>query len=176
MNSSWHRLLGIVFACMLAAAHLAAAPQAQSSVPLRFEAATIKPTQVPSGSSGDCYNPGVDLTNGANDNVIPRGRCLIHSATLRQLIGLAYHIPSARLSDGPIWTGEARFDVEAKAENAAATHAELSAMLQTLLADRFKLRFRRVMKDIPGYALVVASNGAKLQTATRVIFHELSTT
>jgi uncharacterized protein (TIGR03435 family) len=166
MISSWSRLSGIVLACVLAGSHLAAAPQARSSAPLHFEVATIKPTQASGGSTGDCYNPGVDLTNGANDNLIARGRCLIHSATLRQLIGDAYHIPQTRLSGGPAWVGEARFDVEAKAEDAAATHAELSEMLQTLLADRFKLRFRRETKDIPGYALVVASNGGKLQPST----------
>src|SRR5262245_49895384 len=118
-----------------------------------------------SGATGDCYNPGVDLTNGANDNLIPRGRCLIHSATLRHLIGYAYHIAATRLSGGPVWADELRFDVDAKAEDAAATHAELSAMLQTLLGDRFKLRFHRETKDIPGYALVVAPNGAKLQAS-----------
>jgi uncharacterized protein (TIGR03435 family) len=166
MISSWHRLSAIVLACMLAGSHLAAAPQAQSSAPVHFEVATIKPAQTVSGSRGDCYNPGVDLTNGANDNVIPRGRCLIHSATLWHLIGYAYHIPATRLSGGPIWADELRFDVDAKAEDAAATHAELSAMLQTLLADRFKLKFRRETKDIPGYALVVASSGAKLQAST----------
>ena len=166
MISSWSRLAGIVLVCVLAGSHLAAAPHAQSSAPLHFEVATIKLAQALSGATGDCYNPGVDLTNGAKENLIPRGRCLIHSATLRQLIGYAYHIPPTRLSGGPAWAGEARFDVEAKAEDAAATHAELSAMLQTFLGDRFKLRFRRETKDIPGYALVVASSGTKLQTST----------
>src|SRR6516162_2986053 len=160
------RLSVIVLACVLAGSHLAAAPQDRSSAPLHFEVATIKPSQAPSGATGDCYNPGVDLTNGAKDN-LPRGRCLIHSATLRQLIGYAYHIPATRLSGGPVWVDDVRFDVDAKAEDATATHAELSAMLQTLLTDRFKLKFRRETKHIPGYALTVASNGAKLPASTR---------
>jgi uncharacterized protein (TIGR03435 family) len=167
MISSWSRLSVFVLACVLAGSHLAAAPQDRSSAPLHFEVATIKPSQALSGATGDCYNPGVDLTNGAKDNLIPRGRCLIHSATLRRLIGYAYHIPATRLSGGPVWADEVRFDVDAKAEDATATHAELSAMLQTLLTDRFKLRFRRETKDIPGYALRVASNGAKLRASTR---------
>ena len=38
-------------------------------------------------------------------------------------------------------------------------------MLQTLLADRFKLKIRRETKEMPVYALVVAKGGPKLQKA-----------
>jgi uncharacterized protein (TIGR03435 family) len=36
-------------------------------------------------------------------------------------------------------------------------------MLQSLLADRFKLRFHREMREIPVYELVAAKNGPKLK-------------
>src|ERR1017187_6744818 len=36
-------------------------------------------------------------------------------------------------------------------------------MLQQLLADRFKLAVHRESKDFPGYALVLAKDGPKLQ-------------
>jgi hypothetical protein len=45
----------------------------------------------------------------------------------------------------------------------AATPEQLSLMLQNLLADRFKLKFHRETREVPGYALVVAKNGPKLK-------------
>jgi uncharacterized protein (TIGR03435 family) len=39
-------------------------------------------------------------------------------------------------------------------------------MLQTLLADRFKLQIHRDHQDVQGYALVVAKNGPKLKPDT----------
>ena len=38
-------------------------------------------------------------------------------------------------------------------------------MLQSLLADRFKLKLRHETKELPAYALVVAKGGPKLQAA-----------
>src|SRR5205823_314044 len=42
----------------------------------------------------------------------------------------------------------------------------LRLMLQSLLADRFKVRIRRETKEVPVYAMVVGKNGAKLQKST----------
>ncbi len=39
------------------------------------------------------------------------------------------------------------------------------SMLQTLLADRFKLRLHREEKDLPVYALVIGNKGPKLRKA-----------
>jgi uncharacterized protein (TIGR03435 family) len=69
----------------------------------------------------------------------------------------------ARLSGAQAWDGPSRFDVEAKTENPSATHAELISMLQTLLADRFKLKFHRETKDVPGYALLVGKKRSQIQ-------------
>jgi uncharacterized protein (TIGR03435 family) len=41
----------------------------------------------------------------------------------------------------------------------------LEKMLQTLLADRFKLVVRHVTKEVPGYALSPAKGGPKLKTS-----------
>ena len=38
-------------------------------------------------------------------------------------------------------------------------------MMQSLLADRFKLKVSHQTKELPVYALVVAKNGPKLQEA-----------
>jgi uncharacterized protein (TIGR03435 family) len=46
-----------------------------------------------------------------------------------------------------------------------ATDEERRRMMQSLLAERFKLVVHRVAKEMPVYALVVAKNGSRLQLA-----------
>jgi uncharacterized protein (TIGR03435 family) len=53
------------------------------------------------------------------------------------------------------------FDMNAKAERPSSLE-ELHAMLQDLLADRFKLRFHRENREMPMYALTVDKDGPKL--------------
>jgi uncharacterized protein (TIGR03435 family) len=61
------------------------------------------------------------------------------------------------------------YDVEGKAElpglTAKARETQMKRMLQSLLADRFKLVLRRDTKEMPIYALTVARNGLKLKKA-----------
>src|SRR5262249_31045275 len=56
------------------------------------------------------------------------------------------------------------FQVEATAEIPSTTTVEqLRQMVQTMLADRFKLSFHWETQNVPGYALVVAKRGPKLK-------------
>jgi uncharacterized protein (TIGR03435 family) len=67
------------------------------------------------------------------------------------------------VTGGPDWTGSvSRFDIEAKAA-VNGSHEEVLLMLQTLLAERFKLQFQRVTKEDSAYALVVAKGGPKFK-------------
>lgn len=53
-----------------------------------------------------------------------------------------------------------RYDIAAKAEgDEPRTRPEFRRMLQSLLADRFQLRFHREMRELPVYFLVVGRNG-----------------
>src|SRR5215813_3357760 len=73
------------------------------------------------------------------------------------------------LDTGPDWIqrGDLRFNVEAKAENpASATRQQLLTMLQNLLVERFQIKFHRVTKEEPGFALLVAKNGPKMRMST----------
>ncbi len=87
--------------------------------------------------------------------------------TLRYVIQEAYRIYDDRLwSGGPPWLDTTRFDIEAKFDPSAVknpTADERSAMLQQLLADRFKLAVHHQDKELPVYALVPAKNGPKLR-------------
>src|SRR5258708_36847225 len=67
------------------------------------------------------------------------GRITIEAATLRQMIGLAYRVQRVLVQGGPSWYDSEMYDVVAKAESADATVDQMRPMLQTLLADRFKL-------------------------------------
>jgi uncharacterized protein (TIGR03435 family) len=81
--------------------------------------------------------------------------------SLRRMIMTAYQISDAQLTGGPKWIDSARFDLLAKPPEAS-TNPQLLAMLQTLLADRFKLELHHERKEIPGYSLVVSRGGLKV--------------
>ena len=69
----------------------------------------------------------------------------------------------------------ARFNVEAKLDDSTVAELkklspeqqkmERDQMLQTLLADQFKVALHRESKLLPAYALVIAKNGPKIQAA-----------
>src|SRR5262249_27603711 len=97
---------------------------------------------------------------------LPGGRFPAENITLRGLIRFAYRLDDARLTGGPSWLDADRFDIVAKAENGdlgepylAEQRGEASRgqmMLQSLLADRFKLRVHTEDREQALYALVRA--------------------
>jgi uncharacterized protein (TIGR03435 family) len=91
-------------------------------------------------------------------NVEP-GRITMLNVTLRRCIRVAYEVQDYQISS-PTWVEEDRYDITATAGNAV-PEKELHLMLQRLLAERFKLEFHRVKKELPVYVLQVAKNGPK---------------
>ena len=87
------------------------------------------------------------------------GRYEVKLATMVDLIRIAYGFDPDKILGGPSWLEMDRFDVVAKApENSTAETQKL--MLQSLLADRFKLVAHKDTRPLPTYALTV---GKKLQ-------------
>lgn len=84
----------------------------------------------------------------------------MHNLSLRSALQWAYRMKEYQVS-GPAWIGDERFDISAKAADAAGED-QLRAMLQNLLAERFKIELRHEKKDLPFYALLVAKNGPEL--------------
>jgi len=80
------------------------------------------------------------------------------------LILTAYRIQMHQLSSGPGWIYEDRFDVNALAGRSV-TNQELSLMLQDVLAERFRLKVHREVKEATVYALVPAKKSPKLDAA-----------
>ncbi len=88
------------------------------------------------------------------------GRLTAKNATLKDLIKGAYGLDDYQVSGGLQWIASARFDVEAKTTSGA-NRDQLLKMLQTLLAERFRLAVHRETKELAVYALVVAKGGPK---------------
>jgi uncharacterized protein (TIGR03435 family) len=136
--------------CALATTgHLQA--QSGSSVPagsLSFEVASVKPNPLDSQAGGFSRN-----ANGLT----------IFNYSLWRLIVSAYGIEDFQLSGASDWIKNEKFDVVAKAADGS-THSplELSQMLQSLLAERFKLTVRRETRSAPVYWLVPAKTGGTL--------------
>lgn len=89
-----------------------------------------------------------------------RGRFTAENAPAELLIQLAYNVQTFQLSGQPAWIGSERYDITAKTEDDA-TLKEMRPMLQSLLADGFKLAIQRQTKELPVYDLVAAKDGLK---------------
>jgi uncharacterized protein (TIGR03435 family) len=138
-----------------------------------FEVASVKPNR-----SGDRRMQIGDTPGGFRAvNVTPK-----------MLIEFAYNVKDPQLSGGPSWIETERYDIDAKADDppddsvssvTASVGSNVKSvankrgepmdlmnerrrqMVQSLLADRFKLTLTRETKDLPIYALVVTKGGPK---------------
>jgi bla regulator protein blaR1 len=136
--------------------------QSQTSTPLAFEVASVK------------ANHSSDM-RGMNFQFLPGGRLSAKGVPVFLLIAEAYDVAfqSVRLSGGPPWirSFEDRYDIDAVAPKGSipagltskAREKQTRLMLQTLLAERFKLKVISETKELPAYVLAVGKNGPKLQ-------------
>jgi uncharacterized protein (TIGR03435 family) len=90
--------------------------------------------------------------------------------SLFSLVTYAYNLRDVQLSGGPSWikstvlSSSELYQVTAKAPDGPPPALDvIRQMLQTLLADRFKLQVRHVEKELPTYNLVVKKGGPKLK-------------
>ncbi|MBZ5489550.1 MAG: TIGR03435 family protein [Acidobacteriia bacterium] len=124
----------------------------------------------------------VSVTPGETGNEIIQTRIVFRpdsltakNQTLQELLKLAYGVQASQISGGPDWLATARFNVEAKLDESTVAELkklgpeqqkmERDLMFQNLLADQFKVALHRESKLLPGYALVIAKNGPKVQQA-----------
>src|SRR4051794_20776289 len=92
----------------------------------------------------------------------PGGQVVVRNNTLRNIIRNAYQLQNFQMVGGPDWLDTDRFDITAKAPTDNPTFPELQAMVQELLADRFKLVVHRETRELPIYALVLARPDGRL--------------
>ena len=143
--------------CALAQAQTPASPSQptqSASAPERFEVASIRPADRNTGLAG-C----VQFTNW------PSNRFTMHCASLNTLVDLAYGSNATQgISGGANWVRSQDYSVTAKVEGSTLlSWKQMQPLLQNLLAERFHLKIHRERRIVPGYALIVASAGAKLQ-------------
>jgi uncharacterized protein (TIGR03435 family) len=119
-----------------------------------FEVASIKPHQGPITVSG---------------LGISGPRIVETAVNLLDLVTEAYNVKYDQVSAGPDWGERApRWDIQAKAPgDREPTREQVRQMLQSLLADRFKLTIRRGVAETSVYALVPAKGGAKLKPSDK---------
>ena len=85
------------------------------------------------------------------------------NTSLNNLIAFAYGIHARQISGAPAWFESDHYDITAKPEaDGLPNRKQLEGMLQSLLADRFKLTFHREKKELSVYAVTVAKAGSKL--------------
>ncbi len=127
-----------------------------------FDVASVKPNK-----SGD---------RGTMVQFAPGGRFVVKNGTLKLLIELAYDVRDFQITGGPSWINSDKYDIEAtgaetahkegKEETEEERKADLDRhrqMIQSLLADRFKLKLHKESKETQIYALVVAKGGLKIK-------------
>src|ERR1700722_10282554 len=109
---------------------------AQSTLRPSFEVASVKPS-------------------GRDDRLMyrlqPGGRYLATGLTLKMLIANAYSVPGFLISGGPGWRDSDKYNIEAKVGSPLPpwpdSNEQLGLMLQSLLADRFKLVLHRENRE-----------------------------
>lgn len=124
-----------------------------------FEVSSVKPSKGPAGFFRFSFTPdGVRMENTSLLMIIRASYGLFNSLD-DKFLGL------------PSWAKTERFDIEAKVSpEDADAYQKLSIeqkrqMMQSVLADRFKLQAHRETKLQPVYLLVVAKGGSKLTEA-----------
>jgi uncharacterized protein (TIGR03435 family) len=129
-----------------------------------FEVASVRPSNPNQREVGGFYT-------------YPGGRIVGKGCTLKYLIMIAFNVQDFQISGGPGWIADAggeRFDIQAKPPddslsaqwktNSPKTYPgpEEREMLQSLLADRFRLAVHRETKEGPVYILSKGPSDLKL--------------
>jgi uncharacterized protein (TIGR03435 family) len=131
--------------------------------PARFEVASVKPNLAPQGV------PILGVpTRGAVTAVRQPAESLIFFA---YNLENRYQIVGGAFSGGPKWLWEERFDIRAlPPENVP--RDQIPRMMQSLLAERFKLRVHWETRNQPVFALVLARTDRRLGPDLRLSKHD----
>uniref|UniRef100_Q01ZL5 Soil-associated protein, TIGR03435 family n=1 Tax=Solibacter usitatus (strain Ellin6076) TaxID=234267 RepID=Q01ZL5_SOLUE len=123
-----------------------------------FEAASVKPAALPVPNGRGRI--AIAMPSGGPGTKDP-GRIRYPFVSLRDLLVRAYDVKAYQIT-GPAWLDTERYEVNATMAPET-TMEQFRAMLQNLLAERFKLTMHRETKDLPMYSLIVAKNGPKMK-------------
>lgn len=91
------------------------------------------------------------------------GRYELDNASMLDLIRTAYAFDADKIVGGPTWLEYDRFDVIAKTASKMPDSETLKLMLQSLLADRFKLVVHKDTQPLTGWVLAMGKGKHKLK-------------
>jgi len=147
MNKKSLTAVAVVLACLTSECIMAAPPPS-------FEVATIKP------ADPDEAGPG-DIARNMSDSP---GHFAMRNVSLRFCLEWAYDLKDYEIS-GPDWIkSEIRYDIAANPPGPASDN-EMRLMLQTLLTERFQMKFHRETKNVDVYALTLGKGPLKFKEA-----------
>lgn len=126
---------------------IASLGQSQTAAPPEFGVASVKAS---SGGAAGHWQTGP-------------GSISMVNVTLRTAVQWAYDVKSYQVF-APGWMEDARYDIAAKSEGRVPT-AQLRIMMQTLLAQRFKLAVHRETKELAVFVLSIGKGGHKLHVS-----------
>ena len=122
-----------------------------------FDVVTIKPSKT--------FVGGMGLGKSSKDSVS------LINVSPRALIANAYGLKPRLVSGGPDWMDSTEYDIECKVLVTDPSHPpqltrdQIRLMMQSLLADRFKLSLHTESRQLPVFGLAIAKGGPKLQEA-----------
>lgn len=105
--------------------------------------------------------PGQSGSHRVSVRALATGSFSTTNASLKTLVAFGYNLRDHQISGGPDWLDSERFDIVAKSSPPQQI-GDVRAMMQTLLADRFKLALRRETKQLPLFEMVAGDRGPKL--------------
>ena len=119
-----------------------------------FDVASVKVSQS-GGEGGGRGMRGRETIQVSPDGVIMR------NVSMRSCTRWAYHVLEYQVN-GPDWINAERYDINAKAAGEV-PEDQLRLMMQSLLAERFKMTTHRQTKEMQAYLLQVGKGGVKVK-------------
>jgi uncharacterized protein (TIGR03435 family) len=143
----------LILLCVFHASLLAQTPDK-----LAFEVATIKPSPPLSSIAAQATSGKIDLGMRVDATQFD-----MKFMSLTNLIAMAYKIKPHQIA-GPDFMKSQLWEIHAKLP-AGSNKEQINEMLQSLLAERFKLTFHRETREQSVYALTVGKSGLKMKEA-----------
>jgi uncharacterized protein (TIGR03435 family) len=138
-------------------AQTTSAEQPQATEALRFDVASVRPSNETKSSSNVPLGPG-------NVSPLSHGILSARNFPLLTYLVFAYKLADyqqeAIESTAPDWVVNDRYSIEARTEKLDVTKDELRLMMRSLLAERFKLAVHYEKRQVRVFALMMVKSGA----------------
>ena len=131
---------------------------AQTPAKLSFEVASIKPSPPLSSLMSEVQSGKINLEMRMDGT-----RVDFRFMPLTGLLTTAYKVKAYQIA-GPDWLKSQMYEIHAKLPEGS-NKDQIPEMMQTLLAERFKLTFHKETRELQVYALIVGKNGLKMKEA-----------